>query len=342
MRKTNFHYLLLFAIILLNSCQKDVKVTESTELYSNQKNDQALVDSLALIDICHNIADSKRNTLKSGIYYTDWSGKITFEIVRTGSTWSQHIDQLTCAVDPDYVCVGGGCSVYPMDQGYGAYITESRPFFDLRGWIASSKDHLRVNYHYLEMFAIGMKIEGVSKQTLLGYLRVKSTTSPLTLHTPAASTFVDPGYSIIGGGAGIKYNGAGILLTQNSAINTNSPAYWFASGKDHKTTDSGTITSYLIEISNESIPGFGRIQTDIISGVSQAKTGRAYAQLNCTPGYSGITCVGGSSSYSGYGRYFMEFDFVTDIFHIEVSTKDHINTDYGKAWAQLITAYKKP
>jgi hypothetical protein len=98
----------------------------------------------------------------------------------------------------------------------------------------------------------------------------------------------------------------------------------------------------LIEISSDSIPGFGKIATEIIDGTTNVATGLLTAQLNITNGYSGITCVGGASYYTGYGRYFMELGHFTSNYNVDVTTKDHINADKGQAIAQIITAYKKP
>jgi hypothetical protein len=169
MKKTNFSFSWLFAFILFCGCQNSLQETERDNLNLNTKISKSMADSLANIPIGYNEVDTnlsnKKNELKFALTTTDWSGKVTFELVSKASAWNEHNDGLTLAVDPDFVCVGGGCNVSPLYAGYGAYIYESRPMLDKTGWVASSKDHLWVNYHNLDMWAIGIKLEGVSKQT---------------------------------------------------------------------------------------------------------------------------------------------------------------------------------
>lgn len=71
-----------------------------------------------------------------------------------------------CSVDPDEVLVGGGCADYGS-SGNGALLTASYPENSaLETWIAESKDHLGKDYHALYTYAIGMRLNGVSRNTL--------------------------------------------------------------------------------------------------------------------------------------------------------------------------------
>ena len=155
---------LLGFIMLAMSCNKQEDDFNALKQEDLKVLDQAqqIIDSLAAIDIGYNEIDANENLkLKSAKTSADWSGKIHVTVYSVTSTMNQHNTGLTCTVNSDEVCVGGGA--YPLYDDYGVYITETRPLSNLSGWVASSKDHGKSDPHKLVTQAIGLKIDGISK-----------------------------------------------------------------------------------------------------------------------------------------------------------------------------------
>jgi len=336
----------IFAIVFtaFNACQKEVSDVESSaskDLTLKNISAEVLADSLKSVTIGINEVDdiaTNMNRLKSGSIYTDWSGKISFQVFNTTSTLNQHNDGLISYVDPDYLCVGGGGYTMYSDE-HGAFFTESRPLADLSGWVVSSKDHCNADPHVLVSQAIGVKIEGVPRDVLKQYLQIKTTTSSTAIE-PSSSTYSSPGYTIIGGGAKIAYNGAGILLV----ISDSGWSYgynWFASGKAHRVNDTGTVTTYLIEASNDSIPGFGKIEVGSNSRLGNyVPYGESSSQIDNTPNLWGITCVGGNCHGQGAGRLVKKLQIISPC-SVLVSSVDNYYRVEGTAQAFSVYIRKK-
>lgn len=312
MRIITFLAVIAIVFMVLNACQKEKSERESPEYNASIKDSipkfisaEALADSLKSVTIGINEVDdiaTNMNRLKSGSIYTDWSGKISFQVFETTSTMNQHNEGLIAYVNPDYVCVGGGGYTMYSDE-HGAFFTESRPLEDLSGWVCSSKDHVLPDPHILVTQAIGIKIEGVSRDVLKQYIRLTTKTSSSS-NRPYALALGSVGYLTIGGGAKITYNGGGILLEISDSQWDNVDGYsWGGYGKDHRVSDTGTVTSYLIQIKNDSIPGFGRIEmgSQNVNG-NYVSYGLSTAQVNVTPNLWGITCIGANGYGSGAGR----------------------------------------
>jgi hypothetical protein len=189
-----------------------------------------------------------------------------------------------------------------------------------------------------------MKIQGVSSDVLKSCMKIVSDKSSVS-HAPSMQITASQNYSIIGGGAQIDYNGVGILLTSCTSDPSTifDPRVWIASGKDQNSSDTGTITSFLIEIRNDSIPGFGKIKTRYLQSYSSTvNTGIATAQISNTSGY-GMTCPGGISYYNGNGRLLSSLGTNTTVTPFaSVTSKDHITQDGGYVGACLIEVSKMP
>jgi hypothetical protein len=145
----------------------------------------------------------------------------------------------TMQVDlPDeFVVVGGGART--NYAGAGSLLFASYPTPDLRGWIASAKDHLTSDPVTITVWAIGLK-----KSFLQGAgMTVKSfyTSSPISNHP--STTFTVPNFYLTGIGARVNWNGAGNLLTASYPQDRQTV---LAAGKDHIIGDPSTITAYAI------------------------------------------------------------------------------------------------
>jgi hypothetical protein len=119
---------------------------------------------------------------------------------------------------------------------------------------AASKDHGVSDLHSIHVYAIGLKIQGVSAATLRSVMQaVKSSPSSLVSH-PTNQVSVNTGYTLIGGGAKVDWTGYGNLLVDSyPSVN-----FWYVASKDHIWSSPARITAYAIGIQNY-IPGFGYI-----------------------------------------------------------------------------------
>jgi hypothetical protein len=218
-----------------------------------------------------------------------------------------------------YVLVGGGALAHDKFVsgsspnpviGDGAFLTESRPNGAMTLWKASSKDHINPDPHYLTVFAIGMKIDGISATDLKSRIHLDSATSSIPANHPSISKTIPGNCILIGGGAWDNYGtGYGNLLVDSYPSNLNT---WSVQGKDHRRPNPCTITAYAIGIENISYPNVGYIQ---LSYPFQTPYTISYNETSFGPlssdtyNYNGwaLTCMGGHVIYSptGYGRMMM-------------------------------------
>lgn len=272
-------------------------------------------DSIAKISasISNNSINSTIDTLA---HYTV-STYIHFVIV-SNTTYPVKYEHpiLEVGLPAGYVLVGGGAMAHdkvvsggdpaPVN-GDGAFLTQSRPNGSLTEWIGSSMDHITQDPHYLTVYAIGMKIDGVTSAYLKSQLCLDTTVS-LSANHPSATATIPSNYLLIGGGAFDNYGtGYGNMLVDSYPASSTT---WYVEGKDHRRPDPCTITAYAIGIKNISFPNVGYLQ---ISYPFQAPYTLAYnntpnnALSSATSEYNSwaLTCMGGQVIYTSYGRMMM-------------------------------------
>ncbi len=104
--------------------------------------------------------------------FTDASGTVTVRIKQCAPTPPQEITT-TCPVDSGFVLIGGGAEI--LGEGSpGALLTASFPDVGLTTWTASSKDQNLFFPHQLSAYSVGLKLAGVSPQTLCSFMKVTS------------------------------------------------------------------------------------------------------------------------------------------------------------------------
>ena len=317
------------------SCDKNI----SDDLFITNTKDSVYISlpSSELIDSLPNITcggNQISGSLKSAtsLDNTDWSGlvKVKYYSVTTAPAF-QHNDNWTYSVDDDYLCIGGG--VRPITTGAGAFVVDSRPLTDFSGWLVSTKDHQQADQHVIFIFAVGLKIEGVSKEELKSRLRIFTSTSP-EAHHPHAEVTIPSNYDLIGGGADINYDGAGCLLTHSYPVPGQSK--WIAEGKDHFISDPSTITAYAIGIEKGYIPGFGYLDVSLSSASQYVSYGLSFAQASTTSGWVSV-CPGGRSEYSNEGRLIRLIEPIAT-----VATVDKNARDSGTTYAYNLMLRKQP
>ncbi|MCW3466616.1 hypothetical protein [Chitinophaga nivalis] len=185
----------------------------------------------------------------------DWSGKI-HTIIVTNEVHGRN-NQVAVTVPDEYILVGGGGLVTPKFALPGAFLTGAYPDKALRTWHVSSKEHLLPFQHTLIGYAIGLKIDGLSKEELRKYIRIDSSRENKNHNpeTPEAVAAIPKGYVVIGGGVRIDWSGAGTLLTKSIPGN----ADWGAAG--HKNIESSNAHATVFSISIKSdIPTWGKLE----------------------------------------------------------------------------------
>ena len=141
--------------------------------------------------------------------FKDVSGKVTIKIFTSVRYYGPSISA-SLVVSPDYVLVGGGAFIDTWSKN-GAFIMETRPNEDLTAWLVRSSSFLEPECHYLTVYAIGLKIEGIPAATLKSKMKVFSQTSVASI-LPSVTLPINSSYKLIGGGA--KTNSIYLLTTR--------------------------------------------------------------------------------------------------------------------------------
>jgi hypothetical protein len=146
-------------------------------------------------------------------------------------------------VEPGYVMVGGGAKA--DWTGVGNLLVASHPVAESKTtWHAQSKAHLKPDAGKITAYAIGLrcKAEGVKLQSAIAIAESGKSGGPQAAAAPLG------GYKMVGGGAAITFDRAGILLTGCYPTEDNR---WEGRGKAHLEPDNGTVTAYCIGLKVE-------------------------------------------------------------------------------------------
>ena len=267
---------------------------------------------------------------------TDWSGDVEIAIWSSDSSPSAH-PSAVATVHPDYVCVGGG--VQTLDTEYGGLLTKSYPLPGYSSWQGQSKDHGTgsSDIHKVRVYAIGLKLNGISASELKQYVTTSTMTSGTANH-PNVTSQLPLTHHIIGGGAQVNWSGFGNLLT---ASYPSGPQSWYAKSKDQETADRCTITAYAIGLET-CIPGFGELDFTISN--SQGPTvsyGTSGGGLSAETGRV-ITCPGAYDDTWDWGRLLTNC-YPEGANSVYASSKDHNSrADAGYVTIYSIQIQRKP
>ncbi|RYZ03353.1 MAG: hypothetical protein EOO73_28245 [Myxococcales bacterium] len=273
----------------------------------------------------------------------DASGKVRVRVYEC-SAYGQVLE-VRCGVDPDEVLVGGGAwaDYGPPPLSWGALLVASAPLdANLETWVGKSKDHMAANHHTLHTYAVGMKLTGVTRATLLGttsanapkYIVYREMTSGSDPH-PSVDAPLPGGYQVLGGGGLVNYSGCnGVMLT---ASYRSSGTKWFASAKDHESPCSGTISARVIGVTTGTIPGFGQLLTQQRSASIFSNSGVGTISKNQTSGWATV-CAGGATD----GNRLLFQMSPTDNDNFRTGSKDHITPAAGATFTYVMEVKKKP
>ncbi|MEU6058114.1 hypothetical protein [Streptomyces sp. NPDC047097] len=178
----------------------------------------------------------------------DASGLITTAVFRRRTEDARsHVLDLPVAVPDDMVVVGGGAVA--EDGPVGALLTASYPAHDLTEWRVSSKDHVVPQAHRLTGYAIGLRIEGVSRRRLAEELLLVRRVGSAQAAHPEAAAPVPPGHVLLGGGFRVGWHdgphalGAGNLATASYPVEGTE---WRVRAKDHLVSHPSTVDAYAV------------------------------------------------------------------------------------------------
>ncbi len=252
--------------------------------------------------------------------FKDSSGKITVSVFeRKAGDSQQHFHDYAATVPDDMIAIGGGAEA--TSTPYGALLTASYPNSELSAWLASSKDHNLPNPHKLKVYAIGLKIEGMSRDELLNYIHVGRDESGLSQH-PEASESLPPGYLLVSGGFHVNwvdFNPVGGNLA-TASFPENALA-WKARSKDHYGVSKANLTAYAIGI-KEKLPA-GKIERSIQTKDS-THAQHPSATADVLPGFV-ITGGGAEVHWTGAGSLLWKLRPTTQTTNQDFSagSKDH-------------------
>lgn len=201
--------------------------------------------------------------------YDDSASPVHIQIKQCTTVGHSATQQVDCRVDPEFALVGGGAHPfsYGMNAG-GSFLTESRPL-DARTWRASSSEHLISQAHYLRVYAIGMRLDGVNTQQL----REAVSWSEVSTAEDSLIHAVSPGSILLGAGAQATPDAAAgeinRFLTTTAPHDPSTNASWRVASADHFLPAEGITSLTLLELEDRIIEGFGALEIRSVVGQPQ-------------------------------------------------------------------------
>lgn len=265
--------------------------------------------------------------------FRDASQKLTSTVFeRRAGDQQQHFYDYAVTVPPDMVVIGGGGEATNVPNG--ALLTASYPNEELSEWRVSSKDHMFANPHNLRAYAIGLKIEGMTRDQILSQhlVRVFRATSDFE-HHPQVYAAVEGDYVLIGGGFNVNWRdfnpNGGNLAT--ASFPSNSFA-WTSRSKDHGVPSKAVLTSYAIGIRRNT--PVGRIDVNIAQ-VTSGSASHPTSTAAVADGFA-ISGVGAEARWQSQGQLLWKLRPTAEAAYQDVhaASKDH-----GFAEPGTITAY---
>jgi hypothetical protein len=257
-----------------------------------------------ILEDLKSIKESKSVTSFESPEYFDVTQKIHLKIFAQTTSYVQHYPFLEVPVPSDWVVVGGGASTIKANGSEAkAYLTESRPSLSLTSWIGSSKDHIVPEQHLICVYAIGMKMNGITPAYLRSKIHVRTKVS-IKANQPSDTIKIPSNCLRLGGGATVNWdrNGYGNLLCISIPWGDNRT--WMVKSKDHRYQSPCTITSYIIGIENINFPNnIGLLSVDTTYQSTAVYSSYAFISTLVKPNYA-LTCPGGKAEWipTYYGR----------------------------------------
>lgn len=262
--------------------------------------------------------------------YTTGSFTIQYRECDWSTTDDRNSQTAYCAVDPEYVLIGGGALTSKELTSPGVLLTASYPYSSST-WSASSKDHHVVATHKLKAYAIGIKHASWTRDTLNGYIVQRQDTNPTDMSAPMAVAVCDSVYGeqIIGGGAKVQTDQQ-LLVYSYPPLHDYEGApstMWVAGSKDHIYSAPGHVTAYALCAKSELLAALAVATT--LSGYATAAPGYTtqYGGDDLSGWYT--ASMGAYNYYRGAGRLLTSLVPSPVTGSSRARTKDHSISDSG-------------
>jgi hypothetical protein len=202
-------------------------------------------------------------------FYTDGSGELQI-VVRTcdwPTSYTTGAHCALCAVDPDWVLVGGGAEIAYQSEGVtAAKLRGSFPYPSSLSWLTpdfgagpetctvnptsdASTDFIAwaarsngATSHKLRAYAIGLKVSGYTASELRSNLHWGDQTTSTSSLTPSLTTTPVASGSLVGGGANMLGN-ASAYLTESRP--TSDGTSWIGTGRTSNGVVAGVKVYYM-------------------------------------------------------------------------------------------------
>jgi hypothetical protein len=253
--------------------------------------------------------------------FKDESGKIAVSVWQAESDVATSINKVEVEVGPEWVCIGGGGR---GSEEPGQFLTASYPIGPWKGWSVATKDHLTPDPNVITGWAIGMKIDGLSRDELISNLFIGSSLSPPQSHNDHTLTINNQEFKVLGGGFKV-----GIGTQQPDMGNFATGSFpdssfgWRARSKDMVIITPLPIAVHVIGIKqtllkpNPKDPTkptiFGRIDITFDSAETLPSAQHPVSTAKLFPGY--VLCGGGALANQLYwirGSYLWALEPVTE------------------------------
>lgn len=259
--------------------------------------------------------------------FHDNSGLITVAVFRqkAGSA-QQHFTDFAAEVSPDMVVIGGvGVG---LEEPEGGLLTASYPNDQLSASLVSSKNHEVPAPHFLTAYAIGLSIQGMTRDGLIRSIFISVDDSGSGQH-PESSATVPNGFVLVSGGFRVDWSGDGNLATASFPSSNFS---WTARSKDHDLPSPANIRTFAVCL-RENLP----VETVSVS-INHSDSGVAPHPASSVNVEDGFALTGGGAEVHWHGNgnllWKLEPTVVTDRQSFSAVSKDHVHPD-----ASTITTY---
>ncbi len=225
---------------------------------------------------------------------SDASGKVRVVLFeRKAAAASRQFSNFAVDVPSDYVVIGGGVrgAAAPTAQ----LITASYPNTARSAWLVSSKDHQVAAPTAITGWALGLKIEGMTRAQLLSNLSYRVVSSTLTAQ-PSATSVVPAGYVQVGGGFQVVTSGTGNLAWASYPVSTPGGLAWTAAAKEHGSSSQAMIRSYSIGL-RTSLP-VGVVSVSNVASAPSDLAAQPTASASVNSGFA-LTGCGAMVNWSG-------------------------------------------
>lgn len=228
---------------------------------------------------------------------------------------------------PGYKVIGGGaCANWGGDWApAGSLITEAYPSSP-SSWAAASKDHWVAHPCTVTAVAYGVKANG--KEIGGDDHQIKMVQSPRD-HKVSAAAVCDGDFTVIGGGARVRYEEPGSLLTSSYFDGK----YWRATAQDHVGASFSTLEAYAVGIRTSVLRG---MRIHALTATSRP-AGIVPTAIAPVPDEMVILSGGGSTQTAGPGLLLTGLSAGENRFWT-ASAKDHQLSSPGTARAHILAA----